>query len=148
MKSLSVHLSDLLVYLLIPYVSVLLPARASRALVVRLSAWQWLLAREADETLARAAEYTSIADPQKWKRRWRLVVMLEARDLSLLMWGRRNAVFEEIEAATAIERTRDSVLVGMHWGPSIAILSLLQSRGLGPLLVYRPVQRDIFRLRP
>lgn len=148
MKSLSVQLSDLLVYLLIPGLSVLLPAAASRALVTRLSGWQWLLAGDAEVCCARAADYTPIADPQEWKRRWRLVVMLEARDLSLLMWGRRESVFEEIEGADAIEATRDSVLVGMHWGPSIAILSLLKRFGLNPLLVYRPVERDIFRLRP
>lgn len=148
MKSLSVQLSDLLVYLLVPGLSVLLPAAASRALVARLSGWQWLLAGDAEACFARAADYTPIADPQEWKRRWRLVVMLEARDLSMLMWGRRRSVFGEIEGAGDIEATRDSVLVGMHWGPSIAILSLLQSNGLNPLLVYRPVERDILRLRP
>jgi hypothetical protein len=147
-KSLSVQLSDLLVYLLIPYLALLLPARVSRALVVRLAAWNRLLTRDTEECLARAAEYTAIADQQEWKRRWRLVVMLEARDLALLMWGRRESVFREIEGADAIAATRDSVLVGMHWGPSIAILSLLQRHGLNPLLVYRPVEREIFRLRP
>ena len=148
LKSLSVQLSDLLVFLLIPYVSLLLPATVSRALVVRASGWRWLLSRDAEESLAWAVEYTAIADQAEWKRRWRLVVMLEARDLALLMWGRRSAVFGEIEAAELIECARDCVLVGMHWGPSIAILSLLRSRDLGPLLVYRPVQRDIFRQRP
>jgi hypothetical protein len=148
LKSISVQLSDLLVFLLIPYVSVLLPATVSRALVVRASGWRWLLARDAEESLARAAEYTAIVDQAEWKRRWRLVVMLEARDLALLMWGRRSAVFGEIEGAERIELARDCVLVGMHWGPSIAILSLLRSRGLAPLLVYRPVLRDIFRQRP
>lgn len=148
MKSLSVQLSDLLVYLLIPGISLLLPARASRAILLRLSAWDWLLAREAEDCRARAADYTAIARPQEWKRRWRLVVMLEARDLVLLMWGRRRSVFREIRGAKEVVQARDSVLVGMHWGPSIAILSLLEHYGLEPLLVYRPVAPEIRQVRP
>ncbi|NND45432.1 MAG: hypothetical protein HKN58_08915 [Xanthomonadales bacterium] len=148
MKSLSVQLSDLLVYLLIPGIALLLPARASRALLLRLAAWDWLLAHDAEDCCARAADYTAIEQPQEWKRRWRLVVMLEARDLVLLTWGRRRSVFAEIEGAEEVAATRDSVLVGMHWGPSIAILSLLNHHGLEPLLVYRPVEREIRRVRP
>ena len=73
--------------------------------------------------------------------------MLEVRDLTLLSRGRRSAVFNEIAGAENIVQAKDRVLVGMHWGPSIAILSLLQSYGLGPLLVYRPVEPSILKQR-
>jgi hypothetical protein len=142
------HFSDLVVYCLVPAVSVLIPASFSRKLILRMSAWQWLLSGEAIECHSRAAEYTAIADPQEWMRRWRLVTILEVRDLSLLSWGRRSAVFREISGADDIEQARDRVLVGMHWGPSIAILSLIQSKGQNPLLVYRSVEPSIFRVRP
>jgi hypothetical protein len=131
-----------------PAISLLIPAAVSRKLINGMSSWAWLLSADAQECLSGAAEYTSITDIVKWKRRWRLVVMLEVRDLALLSWGRAKAVFDEIEGAQNIEQARDKVLVGMHWGPSIAILSLLQSRGLKPLLVYRPVERSILKVRP
>jgi len=148
LKFLSRHFSDLVVYLLVPVVSVLLPASFSRAMIVRISAWRWLLSGEADESYTRAAKYTAIDDRQEWLQRWRLVVILEVRDLSLMAWGRRRAVFREISGAEKIEQSRDRVLVGMHWGPSIAILSLLHSRDQQPLLVYRPVESSIFKQRP
>ena len=148
MNFFSRHFSDLVVYCLVPAMSLLVPASFSRKLIVRLSCWQWLLAGEAKECCSRAAEYTSIPERQEWMQRWRLVTILEVRDLSLMSWGRRNAVFGEIAGADDIVQARDRVLVGMHWGPSIAILSLIQSKAQSPLLVYRPVEPSILRLRP
>ena len=144
---LSKHVSDLLVYCLVPAISLLVPASVSRKLIILISSWQWLLSGEANDCCSRAAEYTAITDRRKWTQRWRLVVILEVRDLTLMSWGRRKSVFNEISGAEYIEQVRDRVLVGMHWGPSIAILSLLQSRGLGPLLVYRPVEPSILKQR-
>lgn len=148
LKYISQQSSDLLVYLLVPAVSVLMPASLSRWLIARMAAWRWLLSTDAAESFHRAAEYTAIGDSREWMRRCKMVSMLEARDLGLMMWGRGGSVYREIEGEAAIEETRDSVLVGMHWGPSISILGLLHSKGLGPLLVYRPVERSIFRSRP
>ncbi len=148
LKFLSRHVSDLIVYVLIPVLTLLLPASFSRTLTVRVAAWQWLLSHEAAECYFRAAKYTAIDGEREWKQRWRLVVILEVRDLCLLTCGRRRAVFGEIAGSEDIELARDKVLVGMHWGPSISILSLLYSRGLQPLLVYRPVELAIIRHRP
>jgi hypothetical protein len=148
LTNLSRQFSDLLVYFIVPVFALVMPAAVSRFVIVRISSWTWLLSAEALESCQQAAKYTVIENQQEWMRRWRLVVMLEVRDLNLMMWGRRAAVFREISGAADIDRTRDSVLIGMHWGPSIAILSLLQSRGLNPLLVYRPVERSILKQRP
>jgi hypothetical protein len=148
LKFLSRHISDLLVYFLVPALALLMPASLSRLLIGRISGWPWLLSAEAAMSCSRAAQYTAIDDEREWTRRWRLVEMMEVRDLGLITWGRRKAVFNEISGAAKIEQARNRVLVGMHWGPSIAILSLLQNSGLGPLLVYRPVEPAIFRSRP
>lgn len=148
LKFISLHGSDLLAYLLLPALAVLLPASWSRRLIAGAAGWRWLLAGDAEESLHRAAEYTATGDEGEWTRRWRMVALLEARDLGLMMWGRGRAVYAEIEGAEAVDGAHDSVLVGMHWGPSISILGLLRSRGLGPLLVYRPVERSILRHRP
>jgi hypothetical protein len=148
LNSLAKNTSDLVVYCLLPALSLLMPASFSRNLIGWMSNWGWLLSADARECFTGAEKYTSISDKQKWMQRWRFVVMLEVRDLALLSCGRSKAVFNEIEGAENIELARDKALVGMHWGPSIAILSLLQSRGLKPLLVYRPVERSIFQVRP
>jgi hypothetical protein len=147
-NSLAKNTSDLVVYCLLPAISVLIPASFSRKLIALMSSWSWLLSSDASECFKEAAKYISISNQRDWKCRWRLVVMLEVRDLALLSCGRSKSVFNEIEGSENIEVARDKVLVGMHWGPSIAILSLLQSAGLKPLLVYRPVERSIFEVRP
>jgi hypothetical protein len=142
------QMSDLLVYVVLPVVAWLLPAVVSRRLVGRVAGWDWVLSSEAEASHAYAAQYTAIADAQEWKRRWRMVVLLDARDLFLLTWGRSRSVLEEIAGRERIAQARDRVLVGMHWGPSIAILELLRSEGMSPLLVYRQVERSIVKSRP
>lgn len=147
-KSLSVQFSDLLAYLLIPVLSLLIPGGASRRLLARASNWQWLLSTELDACLQQARKFVEVDDEVAWLQRARLVMLLEARDLSLLMWGRRKTVFSEISGIEQLTNGKDSVLIGMHWGPSIAILSLLEDLGQEPLLVFRAVERSILRHRP
>jgi hypothetical protein len=142
------QLSDLLVYILLPVTAFLLPAAASRGLIGRVARWNWVLRSEADASFAHAAKYTRIPDEQEWKRRWRTVMLLDARDLYLLTWGRSGAVLAEISGRERILEARDRVIVGMHWGPAIAILKLLQSENMRPLLVYRRVEREIRGVRP
>ena len=142
------QLSDLLVYILVPVAAFFLPAALSRRLVRRVADWDWVLRGEVEACHAYAAQYTPITHAQEWKRRWRMVVMLDARDLFLLTWGRSRAVLNEISGSEQIAQARDRVLVGMHWGPSISILKLLHNHGMRPLLVYRQVERDLLRSRP
>lgn len=142
------QISDLLVYVLLPVAAFLMPAAVSRRLVSRVASWNWVLRSEADASLTHASKYTRIDDEQEWKRRWRTVVLLDARDLYLLTWGRSEAVLSEISGRERIVEARDRVIVGMHWGPGIAILKLLESEGMSPLLVYRKVERDIRAIRP
>jgi hypothetical protein len=148
LKTTALHLSDLLVYILLPVIAICLPAALSRRMVRQVASWQWVLRDEASASYMHAAKYTAIEDEQEWKDRWRLVVLLDARDLYLLTSGRSRAVLAEIEGAEQILKAKDRVLVGMHWGPSIAILALLRREGLNPLLVYRQVERYILQVRP
>ncbi|MBT8061475.1 MAG: hypothetical protein KJO85_02255 [Gammaproteobacteria bacterium] len=148
LKSLSVQCSDLLAYLLIPLLSLLIPGRASRKLVRSASHWSWLLAGELRVSLRQAANYVDIEDHAQWLQRARMVMLLEARDLGLLMLGRQTTVFSEIAGSAQLSQARDRVLIGMHWGPSIAILALLKHLDQRPLLVFRSVERSILRQRP
>lgn len=139
---------DFIVYLALPLVSVVLPSAWSRALLARSSNLNWVLSTEAEAAWSNAARYVDTGDEKAWKTRWKQVEMLDARDLYLMSFGRTRSVLREIECDTDLEIVRDRVLIGMHWGPSISILKLLQVAGLDPALPYRKPEREILRIRP
>jgi hypothetical protein len=142
------QLSDLVCYLLLPLVSLFLPARASRALIARLSRWDWLMAGYGATVYAQASRFTQTGDPRAWRSRWRQVELLDSRDLWYLTFGRKRSVFREVEGADGLESARGRVLIGMHWGPAISILRLLADRGLKPSLIYREEPLAMLFRRP
>lgn len=148
MRFLQQQASDLVVYLLVPLCALLLPGRWSRSLVARVSRWSWLMAPRCELAWAQARLHTDAGQERAWKKRWRQVELLDARDLFLLALGRKATVFAEIEGAERIEAARGKVLVGMHWGPSISILRLLADHGMQPTLLYRNVESVVLRTRP
>ena len=139
---------DFIVYLALPLASVFLPSAWSRALLARSSNLNWVLSAEAEAAWSSACKYVDTGDEKAWKARWKQVEMLDARDLYLMSFGRTRSVLEEIECDTDMEIVRDRVLIGMHWGPSISILKLLQVAGLDPALPYRKPEREMLRIRP
>jgi hypothetical protein len=144
----SQQLSDLFTYLLIPGVAVLVPASASRWMLRRVSRWQWFMAAAADSAFQGAQNYLAIEDEKAFKKRWKQVELLDVRDLYMIMSGRSKAVIAEIERCAAVERVKDHVIIGMHWGPSTSIIKLLQVEGFEPALPYRPPEKHILRIRP
>ena len=139
---------DFIVYFALPLVSVFLPLAWSRALLARSSNLKWVLSQEAESAWSNAGKYVDAGDEMVWKARWKQVEMLDVRDMYLMSFGRTHSVLGEIECDMDLEVVRDRVLIGMHWGPSISILKLLQVAGLGPALPYRKPERDIFKIRP
>lgn len=95
-----------------------------------------------------ARDYVDIEDEAVFKRRWKQVELLDVRDLYMMLCGRSRTVLAEVECDTDVELARDRVIFGMHWGPSVSILRLLQGAGLDPALPYRPPERQILRIRP
>ncbi len=148
LRYLTQNLSDLVAYVLIPAVSVLVPARMSRSIIARCSRWSWLMSKQCQEVFAKADGHRKILYPDDWKSRWRQVELLDARDLFLLTFGRQATVFGEFDELERLDVSRDKVLVGMHWGPSISILRLLKDRQLAPTLVYRNVEPSLLKVRP
>lgn len=142
------QLSDLFAYVLLPVLAVLLPASSSRRMLGAASRWRWLMAGAAEDACRGANAHIAIDDEAAWKARWKQVELLEVRDLYLMMCGRSRAVLAEIECPGGLEQVRDRVMIGMHWGPSISILKLLQSAGLEPALPYRAPERALLRQRP
>jgi hypothetical protein len=148
LRSIRRQLVDFIVYLALPLVSVFVPAAWSRALLARASNLHWVLASEAEAAWSGVTDFVDAGDELVWKARWKQVEMLDARDCYLMSFGRAGSVLNEIECDTPLEVVRDTVLIGMHWGPSISILKLLQEAGLSPALPYRKPEKQIFRIRP
>ena len=148
MKAIRRQLVDFIVYLLLPLVSILLPAAWSRALLARSSNLDWLLSEEAEAAWASAVLFVDVADEKVWKARWKQVEMLDVRDMYMMSFGRTRSVLGEIECDTPLEVVKDRVMIGMHWGPSISILKLLQLAGLDPALPFRRPEKQILRIRP
>jgi hypothetical protein len=142
------QLVDFLVYLALPSVSVFLPAGWSRSMLARASNFHWVLATEAEAAWSSVIDYVDAGDELVWKARWKQVEMLDVRDMYMMSFGRTRSVLDEVECDTPLEVVRDTVLIGMHWGPSISILKLLQEAGLSPALPYRRPEKQIFRIRP
>jgi hypothetical protein len=145
---LKVQLADIFTYLLVPGLAVFTPASFSRWILRRVSHWNWYLADAADAAYRGAKGFVEIEDEETFKRRWKQVEMLDVRDLYMITCGRSSAVLAEVECDVDVEVARDRVIIGMHWGPSISILKLLQRAGLNPALPYRPPEKAILRIRP
>lgn len=144
----SQQLADLFTYLLVPGLAVFVPASFSRWILRGVSHWQWYLAEAADAAYQGAKNFVEVEDEVAFKRRWKQVEMLDVRDLYMILCGRSKAVLAEIESNVDIELVRDRVIIGMHWGPSISILKLLQVSGLDPAIPFRPPEKEILRIRP
>jgi len=139
---------DFIVYLAVPLLSVLLPLAWSRALLRHVTKFRWLLADEAQVAFSNATDFVEVDNELEWKTRWKRVEMLDARDLFLIRAGRSTAVLGEIECDTPLDILEGRFLIGMHWGPSISILKLLQSAGLAPATPFRQPEKALFRSRP
>jgi hypothetical protein len=140
--------TDFIVYLAVPLLSVVLPLSWSRALLSRVSKLQWILAEESEGAFLCAADHVDTGAGREWKTRWKRVEMLDARDLYLIMFGRSGAVLGEIVCDTPLDVIEGRFLIGMHWGPSISILKLLQKADLAPAIPFRQPERELLRSRP
>ena len=145
---LSQQLSDLFTYLLIPAIAVIVPASVSRRILRRVSHWRWFMATAAEAACQGARNFVDIEDEAAFKMRWKQVELLDVRDLYMMLCGRSRAVLAEIEHIDPVELVRDCVIIGMHWGPFISILKLLQEAGLDPALPYRPPEKQLLFIRP
>lgn len=144
----SQQLSDLFSYFFIPGLAVILPPSVSRWIIRRASCWQWFMATAAEAAFQGARNFVDVTDEAAFKKRWKQVELLDVRDLYMISCGRWRAVLAEVEHDVAVDIVKDRVIIGMHWGPSISILKLLQKAGLNPALPYRPPKKQTLRIRP
>ena len=144
------QMADFLLYVLIPGLSVLLPAAWSRSLLARISRCGWLLSAKSDAAWNMACEFASIepGNESQWKLRWKQIELLDVRDLYLMVFGRSKAILAEIEYETPLDSAKDRAMIGMHWGPSISTLKMMSVAGLTPAFLYRSPARQMLRSRP
>jgi len=145
---LSQQMSDLFAYLLVPGLAIITPASLSRWVLCKVSGWRWMMAAHADAAFQAAAKFVDIDDEKQWKSRWKQVELLDVRDLYMMLYGRSRSVLDEIDCDVPLETVRDRVMIGMHWGPSISILKMLDVADLGPAFPYRPPEKQVLLIRP
>lgn len=142
------QVTDLFAYVLLPVLSVVSPAALSRRVLCRMSSWAWLLSGDAERALEGAGKHLEITEREEWKRRWKQVELMDARDLYMMLYGRSRSVLTEIDCPVDLQITRDRVMVGMHWGPAISILKLLSVAGLRPAFPFRLPEPELRKARP
>ncbi len=142
------QIGDFLTYILLPLICVLLPYRWSQKLLLMVARRGWLLQSRSELALQQAQRFVEIADTRAWRRSWRLVEMMEARDLWLCVAGRSNSISRSIRISAMPQARTGLVLLGLHYGPTAIVLKIFQQAGLGPRFVYRGIDTDLRRLVP
>lgn len=142
------QIGDFLTYILLPLCCVALPYTWGQALILRVAGHGWLLQSRSELALEQALRFISIDDSQRWLQQWRLVEMMEARDLWLAVVGRSNSIRKRIRVHPLPQAQVGLVLLGMHYGPTAIVLRIFQEAGLGPRFVYRGIGAELRRLVP
>ena len=142
------QIGDFLTYLLLPLLCVLLPYRWGQGLLAQIAGRGWLLQSRSELALQQAQLYISVENPARWLRQWRLVEMMEARDLWLCVFGRAHSISRRIRIQDLPKPETGLVLLGMHYGPTAIVLQMFQDAGLAPRFVYRSIEAELWRLVP
>ncbi|HET6566253.1 MAG TPA: hypothetical protein VFG52_12640, partial [Xanthomonadales bacterium] len=142
------QIGDFLTYILLPLLCILLPYRWGQALLLQVANRGWLLESRSRLALLQAQRYIGVKDPETWLRQWRLVEMMEARDLWLCTVGRAGSISRRIEVQGLPQPEIGLVMLGMHYGPTAIVLQMFQDTGLGPRFVYRGIEAELWKLVP
>lgn len=142
------QIGDFLTYILLPMICVLLPYGWGQRLLLLITKRGWLLQSRSELALQQALRFVAIENAKTWKRSWRLVEMMEARDLWLCVLGRSASISRPICIHDMPKASVGLVLLGMHCGPTAIVLKIFQQAGLGPRFVYRGIDTDLRRLVP
>lgn len=142
------QLGDFLTYILLPFSCVLLPYAWGQSLILCVAKRGWLLQARSEFALEVALRYVAIADRDRWLQQWRLVELMEARDLWLCVAGRARSISKRISAESFPQPQIGLVMLGMHYGPTAIVLQMFREAGLGPRFVYRGIEAELWKLVP
>lgn len=142
------QMGDFLTYILLPMICVLLPYTWGQKLLMLVAKRGWLLRSRSELALQQARGFVPIENTNTWQSTWRLVEMMEARDLWLCVLGRSASISRRVHIPRMPKASIGLVLLGMHYGPTAIVLQIFQQAGLGPRFVYRGIDTDLRRLVP
>ncbi len=142
------QIGDFLTYILLPMICILLPYRWGQSLLLLVAKRGWLLQSRSKLALQQAQGFVAIENASTWQSSWRLVEMMEARDLWLCIVGRSGSISRRVHIHPMPQASTGLVLLGMHYGPTAIVLKIFQQAGLGPRFVYRGIDTDLRRLVP
>lgn len=142
------QIGDFLTYILLPLLCVFLPYRWGQALLRQVARRGWLLKSRSELALQQAQTYIGVEDAARWLQQWRLVEMMEARDLWLCVVGRARSISKRISMQDLPGPEVGLVLLGMHYGPTAIVLQMFQDAGMAPRFVYRSIDSELWRLVP
>jgi len=138
-------LADALGLYVIPLAAALLPWRVAFALLKQLARWPFLHRESIDSLWAGAVPFFPTADARQWKRRARLLLLVEHADtwLTLLRsdrwWRRHVSISGSIPAAD-----QANLLLTCHWGAGNWVWPILRAHGVGAwFLARRPHGRSL-----
>lgn len=139
---------DFAAYILLPLLCAVLPLRLGHALLRHAATGGWVLVGRSLHAHSAAARHVRVPDAEAWRVRWRLVELLEARDVWLVMLGRGAALARTVRVDGPWPRVPPDAWLGLHWGPSALALDLLRRNGQQPRFVHRAVQAAEHRHTP
>ena len=142
------QLGDFLTYILLPLVCVLLPYRWGQSLLRRFARAGWLLKARSEQASVQAQNFVTINDLVAWQQSWRLVEMMEARDLWLCVFGRASSISRQVKLDELPGASTGLVLLGMHFGPTAIVLQIFREGGLQPRFVYRGIDSELRKVVP
>ena len=139
---------DFAAYILLPLLCVVLPLGWGQAMLRRAAALGWVLVGRSRHAHAVAARHVQVGDADAWRARWRLVELLEARDVWFVMLGRGAGLARTVRLEGSWPDTPPDAWLGLHWGPSALALDLFRRHGQRPRFVHRPVHTAEHRQTP
>jgi hypothetical protein len=142
------QLGDFLTFVLFPLFCLFTPYRIGQAMLLLITRRGWLLGARSEHALQQARRFVTIDDETSWKQRWRLVEMMEARDMWLMSFGRARTISKRVRLENLPSAQQGLVLLGLHWSPTAVVLQIFREAGLGPRLVHRVIDNELRSVVP
>jgi lauroyl/myristoyl acyltransferase len=96
-----------------------------------------------------AVKHFDIEDRATWEQTWRMLELVEARDMWFCLLGRRRSLLSRVTVEGPHPPTdRQTMLILMHWGTNVMAMEWFRRAGLRPRLVYRHVVPELRRRAP
>jgi lauroyl/myristoyl acyltransferase len=143
------QLGDLLAFLLLPWTCLLLPRSWGESLMRACARNAWVLKARSVSACDAAIAHFDIGDRAPWEQTWRMLELVEARDMWFCLLGRGRSLLSRVTVAGPHPpRDRQTILILMHWGTNVMAMEWFRRAGLKPRLVYRYEPPELRRRVP